>query len=127
MRQLRCCAISAIFMAAALRSRLLPLALAGGGLQQATGAASAAALRSARRAAATQAAPAAVGVLVRAVPDTFASDALRPDPSTHIDLARARAEHDAYVAALRRNPAVATVHALPKDNAFPDSYVRHGR
>ncbi|HEY8074735.1 MAG TPA: arginine deiminase-related protein [Labilithrix sp.] len=52
--------------------------------------------------------------IVRGVPDSFGRAEQRV--RVPIDVARARAEHDAYVAALRAN-----VVALPADEAHPDS------
>jgi len=58
--------------------------------------------------------------VTRAVPASLPAAALRQDPhAPPVDLARARAQHAAYVAALRR--LVPTVVELPEDPAYPDS------
>ncbi len=56
--------------------------------------------------------------LVRGVPSTFARALVARPPAVPIDVARARAQHAAYVAALR-SLGLAIVE-LPADDAFPD-------
>ncbi|HKA87493.1 MAG TPA: arginine deiminase-related protein [Haliangiales bacterium] len=56
--------------------------------------------------------------LVRGVPSTFARAISARPPDVPIDVARARAQHAAYVAALRSlGP---TIVEIPADDAFPD-------
>ncbi len=57
-------------------------------------------------------------VLVRAVPSSFARALAAAPPEPPIDVARARAQHAGYVAALRRLGA--DVVELPADEACPD-------
>jgi hypothetical protein len=59
-------------------------------------------------------------VIMRELPKSFLN-CLRENPSLTIDLKAARAEHHAYVEALRDNPAVKSVVVLPTQDEYPDS------
>ena len=57
--------------------------------------------------------------IVRQIPSTLAGAALRrEEPTSPIDLSRARTQHDRYVKVLRE--LVETVVVLPPDDAYPD-------